>query len=410
MSGDPVAFNNTSAVDICSCVYLITYQALHSPTFRPHALLLMKINDKDNNYYNKNTDYNIIIKNDSSSSTTTKRYSDNVFCLLYSDKKNLLDLYNALNNSSHTDTDNLSITTLKGGVYMKYKNDASFVFSYELYMFEQQSSLNFNMPLRFLHYGSEVYRNIFPNNMLHKRSMLKIPTPHFITFYNGRERMKERIKILKLSDMFEHPTKHPELELIVTVINLNPAEETTDIIHSTTDDNLFDNNTRPAINGLFTDNILNRCKSLRDYMTFVTKVRNKMDLSGLDVRASVIEAVDECIKEDILSDFFIKHREEVIDVSIFEYDEEGVMEILREEARTAGLEEGRAAGLEEGRAAGLEEGRSAGLKEGRSAGLEEGHIAAIKNIMTKLGKSADEAMDILDIDIDKREVIKKKLQ
>lgn len=102
----------------------------------------MKINDKDNNYYNKNTDNNIIIKNDSSSSTTTKRYSDNVFCLLYSDKKNLLDLYNALNNSSHTDTDNLSITTLKGGVYMKYKNDASFVFSYELYMFEQQSSLN----------------------------------------------------------------------------------------------------------------------------------------------------------------------------------------------------------------------------------------------------------------------------
>ena len=189
--------------------------------------------------------------------------------------------------------------------------------------------------------------------------------------------MKERIKILKLSDMFEHPTKHPELELIVTVINLNPAEEATDIIHSTTDDNFFDNNIRPAINGLFTDNILNRCKSLRDYMTFVTKVRNKMDLSGLDVRTSVIEAVDECIKEDILSDFFIKHREEVIDVSIFEYDEEGVMEILREEARTAGL--------------------------------EEGHIAAIKNIMTKLGKSADESMDILDIDIDKREAIKKKL-
>ena len=157
----------------------------------------------------------------------------------------------------------------------------------------------------------------------------------------------------------------------------------------------FDNNIRPAINGLFTDNILNRCKSLRDYMTFVTKVRNKMDLSSLDVRTSVIEAVDECIKEDILSDFFIKHREEVIDVSIFEYDEEGVMEILREEARTAGLEEGRAAGLEEGRSAGLEEGRITAA------------IDAIKNIMTKLGKSADEAMDILDIDIDKREAIKK---
>lgn len=74
-------------------------------------------------------------KNDDNSSTTTKRYSDNVFCLLYSDKHNLLDLYNALNNSSHTNIDELTITTLKGGVYMKYKNDASFVFSYELYMF-----------------------------------------------------------------------------------------------------------------------------------------------------------------------------------------------------------------------------------------------------------------------------------
>ena len=80
----------------------------------------------------------------------------------------------------------------------------------------------------------------------------------------------------------------------------------------------------------------------------------------------------------------------MIDVSIFEYDEEGVMEILREEARTAGLEEGRSAGLEEGRITAA--------------------IDAIKNIMTKLDKSADEAMDILDIDIDKREAIKKKLQ
>ena len=40
-----MAFNNTSAVDICSCVYLITYQALHSPTFRPHAHLTLKFSD-----------------------------------------------------------------------------------------------------------------------------------------------------------------------------------------------------------------------------------------------------------------------------------------------------------------------------------------------------------------------------
>ena len=42
---------------------------------------------------------------------------------------------------------------------------------------------------------------------------------------------------------------------------------------------------------------------------------------------------------------FIKHRDEVIDVSIFEYDEEGVMDVLREEAR----EEARKQALTEGR-------------------------------------------------------------
>ena len=64
----------------------------------------------------------------------------------------------------------------------------------------------------------------------------------------------------------------------------------------------------------------------------------------------------------------------MIDVSIFEYDEEGVMDVMREEGR------------EEGRA-------DATLKD-------------IRNIMTKLNKSADEAMDILDVPIKERETLK----
>ena len=88
----------------------------------------------------------------------------------------------------------------------------------------------------------------------------------------------------------------------------------------------------------------------------------------------MIEAVDECIKDDVLSDFFIKHRDEVIDVSIFEYDEEGVMDVMREEGRA-----------------------DATLKD-------------IRNIMTKLNKSADEAMDILDVPIKERETLKTQLK
>lgn len=324
----------------------------------------------DNN--TKNSTYKI---NDESLPTAAKRYKDNVFCMLYSDKRNLLDLYNALNNSSHTDIDNLTVTTLKGGAYMKYKNDASFVFSYELYMFEQQSSVNYNMPLRFLHYGSEVYRNMFTNNVLHRKNMVRIPTPHFITFYNGKEKMKERVKILRLSDMFEIKTDNLELELIVTVININPESESDNIYSLDRKAEVIkDYDTDTFVkNALANADILSRCKSLRDYMTFVNKVRNKTDVQEMDVKQAVIEAVDECVKEDVLSEFFIKHREEVIAMSIFEYDEEGHMDIVREEGR------------------------------------EEERLKILKNVMKNLGKSADEAMDIIGVKEDEKEELRKML-
>lgn len=185
---------------------------------------------------------------------------------------------------------------------MKYKNDASFLLCMSLYMFEQQSSKNPNMPLRFLHYVSDVFRELFSNSMLHRRSMIKIPVPHFVTFYNGLEKWIEDEDEIRLSDMYEIPTDNPELELKVRVININKD------VH-----------------------ILNKCKTLRDYMTFVNKVRFKMGVEGDDVRIAVTEAMDECIDEDILVDFFEQHREEVVEVSIYDYDEEEVRRVLAEE-------------------------------------------------------------------------------
>ena len=232
----------------------------------------------------------------------TSKFKDNVFCMLYRDKRNLLELYNALNNSAYTNVDDLQVTTLNGGSYMKYKNDASFLLCMSLYMFEQQSSKNPNMPLRFLHYVSDVFRELFSNSMLHRRSMIKIPVPHFVTFYNGLGKWIEDEEEIRLSDMYEISTDNPELELKVRVININKD------VH-----------------------ILNKCKTLRDYMTFVNKVRFKMGVEGDDVRIAVTEAMDECIDEDILVDFFEKHREEVVEVSIYDYDEEEVRRVLAEE-------------------------------------------------------------------------------
>ena len=74
-------------------------------------------------------------------------------------------------------------------------------------------------------------------------------------------------------------------------------------------------------------------------MTFVNKVRFKMGVEGDDVRIAVTEAMDECIDEDILVDFFEQHREEVVEVSIYDYDEEDVRRTLFEEAKEMAKEE-----------------------------------------------------------------------
>ena len=178
-------------------------------------------------------------------------------------------------------------------------------------MFEQQSSKNENMPLRFLHYLSDVYREMFSNDVLHRRSMIKIPVPHFVTFYNGLEKWIEEEEEIKLSDMYEIPVDNPQLELKVQVININKDVD-----------------------------ILSKCETLRGYMKFVNKARCKTQVEKKDVKQAVLEAIDECMEENILVDFFEKHREEVVEVSIYDYDEEKVRKTLADEAREEGVAEG----------------------------------------------------------------------
>lgn len=304
--------------------------------------------------------------------TTIRQYKDNVFCLLYRDKNNLLDLYNGLNDTNYTNVDDLTVTTLKGGVYMKYKNDASFVFGQDLYMFEQQSSRNPNMPLRFLHYLSDVYRQMYNNSDLHRSTMLKIPVPHFVTFYNGKQSLEVE-STLRLSDMYEKKMDCPELELIVRVININTGaiinkksldNEKNDIINGINQSYDFDKsnkniNAGNTINSrTYSSEFLSKCETLKDYMIFVNKVRVKTDIEKIDIRTAVIEAVDECIAENVLSEFLKNHREEVITVSIYEYDEEGHLEIVKEEGRQLGIAEGEKLGIIKGE----EKERSNGIK------------------------------------------------
>ena len=160
--------------------------------------------------------------------------------------------------------------------------------------------------------------------------------------------------------MYEKNIDCPELELIVRVININTANNAGNKSR-TFNSNINDNSASNSNMHTYSSEFLSKCETLKDYMTFVNKVRVKTDVEKIDIRTAVTEAVDECIAENVLSEFFRNHREEVITVSIYEYDEEGHLEIVKEEGRQLGIAEGRQLGLDEGKQLGLTEGLNKGI-------------------------------------------------
>ena len=100
-----------------------------------------------------------------------RNYKDTVFRILFREKKNLLSLYNALNGTNYTDVDSLEITTLENAVYTNYKNDISFVFAFELLLYEHQSTFNPNMPLRDLFYVTSMLQDKTKDENLYSTSI-----------------------------------------------------------------------------------------------------------------------------------------------------------------------------------------------------------------------------------------------
>ena len=276
------------------------------------------------------------MKNEKEEARPQRTYKDTVFRMLFREKENLLSLYNAVNGTVYSDVKDLEITTLENAIYMNYKNDISFVMNFELMLYEHQSTVNPNMPLRHLIYVTKVLQGIIRNADLYGSVLVQIPTPRFVIFYNGMEDQPEQ-KILKLSDAFEKKLETPELELAVTMYNIN-----------------FDQNPE----------ILNACQTLKEYAQYVSKVREYAE--KIPFAEAVELAVDDCIRNGILSDFLLKNRAEAIEMSIFEYDEEKHLKNEREYAYKKGREKGK----EEGRKEGREEGKQIGEQRGKIAGIQ----------------------------------------
>ena len=62
--------------------------------------------------------------------TVNRNYKDTVFRKLFHQKKELLELYNALNDSNYTKEEELEIVTLDSCLYMSIRNDLAFILDF----------------------------------------------------------------------------------------------------------------------------------------------------------------------------------------------------------------------------------------------------------------------------------------
>ena len=89
-----------------------------------------------------------------------RMYKARLFEMIFSDKKELLELYNAVSKTNYTDPELLEINTLENVIYMSMHNDISFLIDSRLSLYEHQSTYTPNLPLRYLMYVSDLYSSI----------------------------------------------------------------------------------------------------------------------------------------------------------------------------------------------------------------------------------------------------------
>ena len=282
-----------------------------------------------------------------------REYKDTVFRMLFKEKARLLELYNAVNDTDYDDPETLEIVTLENAIYMSMKNDVSCLIDMRIQLYEHQSTVNPNLPFRDLMYVCEQYEKYTIKKDLYSRRLVKLPTPRFVVFYNGREEQPER-KELYLSTAFEIPEENPALELRVTQLNINPG---------------------------YNEELLRKCPALFEYMEYVNCVRT-YQADGDTLRDAVSKAVDDCIRDDILKEFLLQNKAEVVKMTIFEYDEEQHKQMIHDE------------GYEEGYDCGYDNGYGSGELRGKVLAYSECGLSP-ENISKKLVISVDDVRDIL---------------
>lgn len=243
-----------------------------------------------------------------------REFKSDVFSMLMQDPVNALEVYNVLNNSSLDDPGLVDICTLEKGISLSVRNDAAFIVDASLSIYEHQSTVCPNMPVRSLVYYTAITSKEIKNYNIYGSRLITIPEPQFVVFYNGDKDQPEQYE-LRLSDAFQKKTITPQIELICKVYNINSGKN---------------------------EELLDKCKVLREYMIFVNYVKYFYAIQEYDELSEAINmAIDKCIAENVLAEFLSSNRDEVIKVTALDYTFDRQITLEREDARMEGREEGR---------------------------------------------------------------------
>ena len=248
-----------------------------------------------------------------------KKYKDRLFKLVFKEKKDLLELYNAINDTDYDNPDDIEINTIEDVVYMGMKNDVSFLICDILNLYEHQSTFSPNLPLRGMFYFARLYQKIVGNEKrLYSSKRIDLPYPQFIVFYNGTLDEPER-QVLELNDAFPKGMNKENAAIQCRAVVLN-------------------------VNLGYNKRIMERCKMLKEYAQYIAGVRVYLE-NGYSIENAIDVATDECIKNGILEQILRDNRGEVRSMILTQYDEQAHIEyekeISYEEGKTEGREEGR---------------------------------------------------------------------
>ncbi|MCI8281125.1 MAG: hypothetical protein HFI76_05405 [Lachnospiraceae bacterium] len=253
------------------------------------------------------------------------------------------------------------------------KNDVSFIVADQINLYEQQSTYSSNMPLRGLFYFSQQYEGFIvrQKHNLYGSKLVKLPTPQYIVFYNGKKNQPDQEELL-LSDAYEAGRGSGCLECRAQLLNINRGHNKA---------------------------LMEKCRRLWEYSEFVAEVNENLE-QGMGLNSAVVQAMEDCIQRGILEDILIKNKAEVLHMILTEYDEKKHMRDTYKEGEEEGYKKGEKEGYRKGELTGYQKGKYAQLELQVRKKLQRGQTVGM------IAEALEEEPEVIEKIIDQMEEAK----